>query len=185
LKRYTKGEQMPTSKQAILSKLPSSKPPKLEYDIKATFHSNPLEVFETNLKLAGGDIVYQEDIVSYYQDRFANIVDTTKDIDIPSSKEFMDKVELLILESSLGVAENGAVWIEATFPRALITTTKHIAIKLSSKDIVSNMHQAYERLDSTNLSCGMFLSGPSKTADIEQALVIGAHGALVLDVFIA
>ncbi|MGB5382965.1 MAG: LUD domain-containing protein, partial [Lutimonas sp.] len=30
----------------------------------------------------------------------------------------------------------------------------------------------------------VFISGPSKTADIEQSLVIGAQGALSLTVFI-
>jgi L-lactate dehydrogenase complex protein LldG len=43
--------------------------------------------------------------------------------------------------------------------------------------LVHNLHEAYERIQIPSPGFSMWLSGPSKTADIEQALVIGAHGA--------
>jgi len=42
---------------------------------------------------------------------------------------------------------------------------------------VNDMHEAYARLADRPVGYGLFISGPSKTADIEQALVIGAQGA--------
>ena len=43
---------------------------------------------------------------------------------------------------------------------------------------VNNMHEAYARFDmDPNYNLGTFISGPSKTADIEQALVMGAQAA--------
>ncbi|MDP6229967.1 MAG: LUD domain-containing protein, partial [Candidatus Marinimicrobia bacterium] len=39
-------------------------------------------------------------------------------------------------------------------------------------------------IDFENTRSGYFISGPSKTADIEQCLVIGAHGARSLIVFV-
>jgi L-lactate dehydrogenase complex protein LldG len=50
--------------------------------------------------------------------------------------------------------------------------------------IVHNMHQAYDRLQFNEPSYRLFISGPSKTADIEQSLVIGAQGPRSLVVFL-
>jgi L-lactate dehydrogenase complex protein LldG len=59
---------------------------------------------------------------------------------------------------------------------------QHLVINVSK--IVPNMHAAYAELKKPNSSFGLFLAGPSKTADIEQSLVIGAHGARSLTVVI-
>ena len=59
---------------------------------------------------------------------------------------------------------------------------QHLVINV--KKTVPHMHAAYEELGKVNSGFGLFLSGPSKTADIEQSLVIGAHGARSLTVVI-
>jgi len=59
---------------------------------------------------------------------------------------------------------------------------QHLALVVNGSDIVSNMQEAYSRVNFGNF--GLFISGPSKTADIEQALVIGAHGARSCTVFV-
>jgi L-lactate dehydrogenase complex protein LldG len=87
-------------------------------------------------------------------------------------------LELSILPGELGVAENGAVWVEgARLPhQALFVIAEHLALVVEVSALVPDMHQAYARIR-TGGGFGTFVSGPSKTADIEQALVIGAHGA--------
>ena len=89
-------------------------------------------------------------------------------------------VDVVIVPAAFGVAENGAVWIDqATAPvRAALFLAQHLVVLLPIGEIVDNMHQAYERLGATLDASGFgcFMSGPSKTADIEQALVVGAHG---------
>ncbi len=46
------------------------------------------------------------------------------------------------------------------------------------------MHEAYKKINMTDYGYGCFISGPSKTADIEQALVMGAQAARGVTVII-
>jgi L-lactate dehydrogenase complex protein LldG len=60
---------------------------------------------------------------------------------------------------------------------------QHLVICIRATDLVPNMHEAYDRIREME-GYGLFLAGPSKTADIEQSLVIGAHGARSLVVYV-
>lgn len=87
-------------------------------------------------------------------------------------------LDLLVCEAVLGVAENGAVWISApnTATRGALFLASEVIVVLDRGAIVPDLHAAYEQLDLRTEPFGVFVAGPSKTADIEQALVIGAHG---------
>ena len=85
--------------------------------------------------------------------------------------------DVAIVRGAFGVAENGAVWIPRTFRhKALLFIPEAMVILLDRTQIVCTMHEAYSREDFDTYDFGSFIAGPSKTADIEQALVIGAHG---------
>jgi len=106
------------------------------------------------------------------------------DLDAFGDPRSLSQVEVGVLEGSLGVAENGAVWLalDDTMHRALLFLAEHVVLVLDRKRVVDTMHRAYERLDVASAPFGCFVSGPSKTADIEQALVVGAHGPRSLSV---
>ena len=98
----------------------------------------------------------------------------------------LEGLDLAILPGAFGVAENGAIWVNAAaLPhRGVFVVAQHLAIVLPAREIVTDMHAAYERVAALPRGYGLFIAGPSKTADIEQALVIGAHGARSCTVFL-
>ncbi|WP_418585811.1 LutC/YkgG family protein [Phocaeicola sp.] len=90
----------------------------------------------------------------------------------------LDGTDLAIVDGRIGVCENGAVWLQQDVEqRAVYFISEALVILLDRKNLVNNMHEAYKRIDTGEYGYGVFISGPSKTADIEQALVMGAHGA--------
>lgn len=98
----------------------------------------------------------------------------------------MDNVEVAVMRAHFGVAENGAVWItdEQVVDRVVPFICQHLIVLLDRQRIVATMHDAYERIDGIEYEFGTFIAGPSKTADIEQALVLGAHGPKTMTVFL-
>jgi L-lactate dehydrogenase complex protein LldG len=98
----------------------------------------------------------------------------------------LEAVDFAILPGHWGVAENGAIWVTdaGLKHRVIYFITQHLALVIPANQILHNMHQAYERLTFDGATFGTFISGPSKTAEIEQSLVIGAHGPRSLTVFV-
>lgn len=97
-----------------------------------------------------------------------------------------EDVELAIITAKLAVAENGAVWLteEVMGQRIIPYICQHLAVVVDAPSLVSTMHDAYAQIAGEDYGFGGFIGGPSKTADIEQALVLGAHGPLSMTIFL-
>jgi L-lactate dehydrogenase complex protein LldG len=99
----------------------------------------------------------------------------------------LEGIDLAVLPAQFGVAENGALWLtEADCGgwRVLPFIAQHLLLVVQQGNLVANMHEAYARIRIAETGFGCFVSGPSKTADIEQALVIGAQAARSLTVIL-
>ena len=95
-------------------------------------------------------------------------------------------VDYCVIPAELGVAENGACWIvhHGGANRSMVFLAQHLAVVVRGETLVHNLHEGYAKAQIPSPGFSMWLSGPSKTADIEQALVIGAHGARSCTVFV-
>lgn len=111
----------------------------------------------------------------------ATLIDTVKE-----DAHSLENVELAIIPAHFGVAENGAVWVTESLIkyRVLPFIAQQLAVVIKKENIVANMHLAYDMIADTTYDFGVFIAGPSKTADIEQSLVLGAHGPKGMMAFI-
>lgn len=178
-----------SSREKILASIKANKPEFVTLPVVPVFEADgSIERFKTVLLGIGGLAVEveskadcQEVINTHYSDLknvASRLVRSTVEIDINTSKEVLERVDLAIIEGEIGVAENGAIWVPEVnmINRALPFITQHLVLVLTKQNVVANMHEAYKKLTTIG-KYGAFIAGPSKTADIEQALVIGAHGA--------
>jgi L-lactate dehydrogenase complex protein LldG len=111
----------------------------------------------------------------------------TSTIPTPLDPHALATLDLLVCTATIGVAESGAVWLATSdmIHRAALFIAQRVVIVVKASTIVADLHDAYERIDVRAHGFGTFISGPSKTADIEQALVIGAHGPKELTLIIS
>jgi L-lactate dehydrogenase complex protein LldG len=191
-----------SSREQILSALKKNQPPTLavpDIAVNPIAYDNPTEKFTTILQGIGATVINVtslSEVTQYIQSTFpspARIVSVmpelllnTETSDFAQKPQTLENVALAVLRGQFGVAENGAVWItdEAMGDRALPFIAAHLALIISKSDIVNTMQEAYQRIGTTAHEFGTFIAGPSKTADIEQSLVLGAHGPKSLALFL-
>lgn len=168
-------------------------------DIVSTIHyEDSYAQFRTVLESIGGKVELISDLTilkdQLISDRLngkfvVNTIETLGEVDQKAaflSAFELEKVEKGYVQGTVGVAENGAVWIyESQMINRLVPfICQHLILVIEKKNIVDNLHQAYEKIDVSKEGFGVFIAGPSKTADIEQSLVIGAHGARSATIYV-
>ncbi|WP_194775400.1 LutC/YkgG family protein [Pararhodonellum marinum] len=149
------------------------------------------ELFIRSIEGNKGEVIDQTQLKEFLEiNRFIKVIclaqeiKVTANLALPDDAHELNDLEVAIIQGQFGVAENGAIWLtdENMCLRALPFITEHLVIVLDEKTLVSNMHVAYQKIGDQHAGFGLFIAGPSKTADIEQSLVIGAQGAKSLRV---
>ena len=102
----------------------------------------------------------------------------TRNPDTVESAQALNGTDVGVIRGCFGVAENGCIWIPQTMKeKAVCFISENLVILLPKDRIVNNMHEAYRQVEFNDYGYGTFISGPSKTADIAQVLVMGAQAA--------
>lgn len=149
------------------------------------------ELFTRSILGNKGEVLSKEEFERWHRTmHFSKVISistqfkTHSTLSLPSDPHELEDLGLAILDGQFGVAENGAIWLEDSNLglRALPFITEHLVIVLDRNKLVETMHHGYELIGNAKSGFGLFIAGPSKTADIEQSLVIGAHGAKSLRV---
>lgn len=186
-----------STKEDILSRYRRNMSVKEEYAmpdidaLKGVEYADPVSQFTSMSKSVGGNVVELQaggDINKLIKEAYpeakvfaSNVPGITiaqRNPDTVASAQELNGTDVGIVQGYVGVAENGCIWVPQTMKeRAVCFISEYLVILLSRKNIVSNMHQAYSRIQMTGYGYGCFISGPSKTADIAQALVMGAQAA--------
>jgi L-lactate dehydrogenase complex protein LldG len=183
------------SKEDILKKYRANVREKFDMpdlsDIKATTYPDPLLQFMNMTKSVGGNAIEVEKgrdinelIKELYPDakeiasNLPEITIATRNPDEVGRARDLNGTDVGIIRGSFGVAENACVWIPQQMKeKAVCFISENLVILLDKKQIVNNMHEAYRRIEFNDYGYGTFISGPSKTADIAQVLVMGAQAA--------
>jgi len=166
--------------------------------VTVTHYDNPIENFKTILSNIGGlavNVLDYQGIQDYIKTHFPDqrIVSTLAELSAVSEQGWenldphsYENVDLAIIRAHFGVAENAALWIteDLMHQRAVPFICQQLAVVINAKDIVETLHDAYVNIADSVYGFGTFIAGPSKTADIEQSLVLGAHGPKGMTVFI-
>ncbi|MDN5064232.1 LutC/YkgG family protein [Aliarcobacter butzleri] len=183
-----------TSKEKILNSIRENnivKDVKLpSYENFGIKFDNKFETFSTMLESVGGKalVIEKEDLDKTIKELYPDEKVIASNVDFCNLGNFdsnsqddahnLKDIDLAIVKGNFAVAENGAIWMKdaSNRHRSLYFIAQNIVIVINENEIVNNMHEAYEKLSFEKAGFGVFISGPSKTADIEQSLVIGAHG---------
>ena len=183
-----------TSKELILKNIKENnivkEVPLPSYDNFGIKYEDKFQTFATMIESVGGKalVIDKKDLDKTIKELYPDEKQIASNVDFCTIGNFdaneqedvhtLKDIDLAVVKGNFAVAENGAIWLkdEDNRHRALYFIAQNIVIVIDEKDILNNMHEAYQKLNFDNSGYGVFISGPSKTADIEQSLVIGAHG---------
>lgn len=165
-----------------------------------------LEVFAQQFTLLGGEFVYcsnqfdfLDKLITLLEQRkwkhfFCwehQLQDTLKDtgVNFSHKKEQLEKVQAAITSCEALIARTGTILVSSTansrtltiWPPVHIVVAKRSQLVMETKDGMQLIKNKYGKNIPSLLS---YITGPSRSNNIENTLVVGAHGPLEVFVFI-
>jgi L-lactate dehydrogenase complex protein LldG len=167
-------------------------------DIQAITYPEPLVQFVKMSEMVGGQVIEVDagrDINTLIRELYPDakeiasnlpeVTIATRNPDTVGRARDLNGTDVGVIRGMFGVAENGCIWIPQQMKeKAVCFISENLVILLKKSEIVNNMHEAYKRIEFNDYGYGTFISGPSKTADIAQVLVMGAQAARSVTIFL-
>ncbi|MES2727073.1 MAG: lactate utilization protein [Bacteroidota bacterium] len=168
--------------------------------------SSVVEVFAKQLTEASGQFIYCSNQFDFL-DKLITLLDQRKwkhffcwehqlqdmlkdtGINFSHRKEFLDKVQGAITSCEALIARTGTILVSSSANSRALTIWPPVHIVMAKKSqVVMEMKDGFQlvknRYGKNIPSMLSFITGPSRTADIESTLVIGAHGPTEIFVFV-
>jgi L-lactate dehydrogenase complex protein LldG len=112
----------------------------------------------------------------------ANVLDETllRNAGIDVTYEADPQITVGVTKARVGLADTGSILEADEELLGSLLPEIHIAV-LKSSDILPSLPDAMPLIQNKN---AVFITGPSRTADIEMTLTIGVHGPKELHIFV-
>ncbi len=159
-------------------------------DLDPTTYNDPLEKFISQAQVMGCKVeransVDEVDAIirKVYPDAkvvassLPYVKSATLNPDTVPDAQALNGVDVGVVRAEFGVAENGSVWVMQNVKERDVCFISENLVAVMPENVVSNMHEAYAEVGFNDYGYGVFIAGPSKTADIAQVLVLGAQAA--------
>ncbi len=170
--------------------------PTLE-DLNPTTYKNPLEKFISQAQVMGCKVERANStdevdarIKKVYPDAkvvassLPYVKSASLNPDTVPDAQALNGVDVGVIRAEFGVAENGSVWVMQKVKERDVCFISENLVAVMPEHAVSNMHEAYGEVSFNDYGYGVFIAGPSKTADIAQVLVLGAQAARSMTIII-
>jgi L-lactate dehydrogenase complex protein LldG len=188
------------TREYVLNNVRRNQPAPRQLPEVPVFHreAEPLiSAFERSVKYMAGEFVEHppSDFAAYLRQKFPrakNICSAVPEYSGNKKPEHYNNwsdasdIDITIVRSPLGIAETGSVLLTETELRVnTIGFLAHdIVVLLDPKDVVENLHDAYQHPAFRESKYAVLMTGPSGSADIGGKTVHPAQGVMTLTVII-
>jgi L-lactate dehydrogenase complex protein LldG len=105
------------------------------------------------------------------------IVDASK-IEFPARRDQIEPVKVALVEASYAVADVASLAIPFSDTKSLLPhlLAEIVFVIVRPGQMIANQFELFKKVPKEKLKNMVMITGPSRTADIEKIIILGAHG---------
>lgn len=156
---------------------------------------NPVEAFTARVEAAGCELILCPsvgNVIQYAQEHRIlaepHVLWQSELHSLNMNKPDEYNEQTILIAADAAAAETGTIFKAATetCPTQLLFLPQHLLIMVKKNQICNEYIQAYTMAKQAqpNFMNMHMITGPSRTADIQQILVLGAHGPIRVTIFL-